>query len=333
MDIVERYIYAVTRKLPEKQRGDIECELRSLIEDMLADRTGGGPTGEVDVEEVLKELGDPAQLADNYRAGKKYLIGPDNYDTYFLVLKIVTAAVSFGITLAIVIGYFVKPPQDLLELLGGYLGSLIGAVFQAFAWVTIIFALFEHFNVSLGREFREGDQWKVSDLPELPSRDARIKPVEAIVGLLFTVIAVVFFNTAEHLIGIYTMAEEGITKVIPLFNREVFRSLLPLVNIMLAIGAVKELLKLAIGRWTSPLAFTNLVFNALSFSLFFIFIRSEGLWNDAFFQFFIDIDLIPVDVDPLFIWSRVITGLIAVTAFAMLLDTVVNLVKAYRDNS
>ena len=36
MEMVERYIYAVTKKLPEKQRSDIEQELRSLIEDMLS---------------------------------------------------------------------------------------------------------------------------------------------------------------------------------------------------------------------------------------------------------------------------------------------------------
>ena len=31
MEIVERYIYAVTRRLPEKQREDIEKELRGRI--------------------------------------------------------------------------------------------------------------------------------------------------------------------------------------------------------------------------------------------------------------------------------------------------------------
>ena len=38
MDLINRYIYAVTQKLPESQRADIEKELHGLIEDMLEDR-------------------------------------------------------------------------------------------------------------------------------------------------------------------------------------------------------------------------------------------------------------------------------------------------------
>lgn len=172
MELVERYIHAVIRKLPVKQRIDIEQELRSLIEDMITDRTKGESVSEADVEEVLLELGDPAVLADNYRGKAKYLIGPDNYDTYLFVLKIVIVAASFGITLAVIIGFFVNPPSSISEVLGDYLGSLIGALSQAFAWVTIIFALFEIRNVSLGREFKESDKWKIHDLPALPAREA-----------------------------------------------------------------------------------------------------------------------------------------------------------------
>ena len=330
MEKVERYIYAVTRKLPEKQRMDIEQELRSLIEDMLTDRAVNGAPSEADIEAVLTELGDPALLADSYRMGKKYLIGPQNFDTYFFVLKIVIAAVAFGITLAITIGFVVEPPQSIGELLGAYFGSLFGALFQVFAWVTIIFAVFEHYEISLGKEFKEDEKWDTAKLPALPDRESLIKPSEAIAGLLFTIIAFVLFNYADHLIGIYNFSDDGITNIVPLFNHETFRSLLPVVNIMLAIGALKELLKLALGKWTVGLAVTNLLFNATSFALFFFFIRSSGLWNDEFFAYLTGLGFLPVDVDPFILWGRIISGLIVVVAFALLLDAIVNLVKAFR---
>lgn len=38
MDLINRYIYAVTQKLPESQRADIEKELQGLVEDMLEDQ-------------------------------------------------------------------------------------------------------------------------------------------------------------------------------------------------------------------------------------------------------------------------------------------------------
>ena len=41
MDLINRYIYAVTQKSPESQRADIEKELHGLIEDMLEDRGAG----------------------------------------------------------------------------------------------------------------------------------------------------------------------------------------------------------------------------------------------------------------------------------------------------
>jgi hypothetical protein len=328
---VERYIYAVTRKLPEKQRKDIEQELRSSIEDMLTDRTGEEKPSVADIEAVLNELGDPSLLADGYRMSKKYLIGPQNYDTYFFVLKIVIAAVVFGITLALTIGFIVEPPQSLGDLFGSYMGSTFGAVFQAFAWVTIIFALIERKEVSLDREFVDGEKWSTDKLPALPGKESLIKPAEAIAGLLFAILAVVLFNYADHLIGIYIMNEEGITRITPLFNHVTFRSLLPIVNIMLAVGVFKELLKLAVGRWTVGLAFANLFFNAASFGLFFFFIRSAGLWNENFLAFWAEKGFLPVGSDPLILWNQFIVGLIAVVAFAMLLDSLVNLVKAYKN--
>ncbi|MFO8191941.1 MAG: hypothetical protein R6U08_04105 [Bacillota bacterium] len=234
MELVERYIYAVTRRLPEKQRGDIERELRSLIEDMLADRTGGDETSETDIEEVLMELGDPAEMADQYRMKKHFLIGPENFALYMLVIKIVLAAVVFGITLALAIGYVVEPPSSIWALIGGYLGSIFNAVLNAFAWVTLIFAIFEYHDVNMAQEVNkkeEKKQWCPADLPKLPLADVSIKPAESIVGLVFAVLAFILINTAEHLIGIYIFSEEAATQIIPLFNHETFRSLLPLLNI------------------------------------------------------------------------------------------------------
>ncbi len=329
MEMVERYIYAVTKKLPEKQRSDIEQELRSLIEDMLSGQAKNGTPSAKDITAVLLELGDPALLADQYRAKKSYLIGPENYETYFLVLKIVLAAVAFGITLAMTISYFVEPPKSIIELFAGYFGAIFGALLQVFAWVTVIFAIIENRSLPLSREFKD-EQWSPSDLPELPDRNLMIKPAESIVGLLFAAIAIIIFNTAEHLIGIYSFSDDGAMRLIPLFNHEGFRALLPLLNIMLALGIVKESIKLVTRKWTKGLAMINLVFNVFSFVLFVLFIRGEGLLNDAFFSFWVDAGIIPADADPLFLWGRVITGLIAVVALGFLIDSAVILYKSFR---
>ena len=63
---IERYVYAVVRQLPAKQRGDIELELKSLINDMLEERCGDVTPTERDVNVVLAELGKPSELAARY---------------------------------------------------------------------------------------------------------------------------------------------------------------------------------------------------------------------------------------------------------------------------
>lgn len=39
-DLIERYVYAVTKRLPAKLRADVSRELYGLIDDMLAERCG-----------------------------------------------------------------------------------------------------------------------------------------------------------------------------------------------------------------------------------------------------------------------------------------------------
>ncbi|HOK27788.1 MAG TPA: hypothetical protein PLI21_02040, partial [Methanomassiliicoccaceae archaeon] len=77
MDLIERYIQAVTERLPDGTRDDVARELRANIEDMLPDEAG-----EEDVREVLEKLGSPSALANEYRQSKRYLIGPAMYDAY-----------------------------------------------------------------------------------------------------------------------------------------------------------------------------------------------------------------------------------------------------------
>lgn len=73
MEVIDRYIYAVTQRLPEHQREDIHRELQSLIEDMLEERKPTGQASKEEVEEVLLELGPPNELAAKYRGYERYL--------------------------------------------------------------------------------------------------------------------------------------------------------------------------------------------------------------------------------------------------------------------
>ena len=73
MELIDRYVYAVVKRLPATQRADIEKELRSLIEDMTAETVAAGQPEKSAVDSVLRQLGHPALLAAQYRGVEQHL--------------------------------------------------------------------------------------------------------------------------------------------------------------------------------------------------------------------------------------------------------------------
>ncbi|MFC7484261.1 permease prefix domain 1-containing protein [Luedemannella flava] len=64
--LTDRYVDATLRRLPERQRADIERELRASIEDAVEARVDGGEDPADAERAVLTGLGDPARLAAGY---------------------------------------------------------------------------------------------------------------------------------------------------------------------------------------------------------------------------------------------------------------------------
>ena len=94
-ELMERYIYQVVRRLPRDQQDEVAMELRELIGDMYEERGG--------MEDVLRELGDPAEFAGKYRSSAQYLIGPAYYDTYLWFLKVVLLCTAVPVVIAAVV--------------------------------------------------------------------------------------------------------------------------------------------------------------------------------------------------------------------------------------
>ena len=88
-DYMVRYIYQVIRRLPKAQRDEVRMELEELISDMYTDKGS--------MEEVLTELGDPAEFAKQYQSEQRYLIGPEYFDTYLWFVKVVLICAAIPI--------------------------------------------------------------------------------------------------------------------------------------------------------------------------------------------------------------------------------------------
>lgn len=329
MEMIDRYVYAVTKRLPAEQRKDIEKELRGLIEDMLPEETAAGLKEDAAVEAVLKKMGHPALLAARYRGVEQHLIGPGIYYLYELVLKIVLLATGGGLLIAMIVNLLSNgssnPLQTILETIGSLLTGLIGA----FGWVTLIFAAIERYSPEQ-IDVAKTEAFDPHDLPQIPLKKDRIHPADPIASMVFTLIAMVAATYVPRFVGIYwTGMAAG--DMIPLFNEPVYRMYLPFILITLAIGLVREIAKLVAGRWTIPLSILHLLIGIPGLVLTVIMFRNPDLFNSEFFTqaFAMTHSSDPMVMGlpmPLFI-GRVVIG---VTIFGFVVDVITTLFRIIR---
>ncbi|WP_229740728.1 HAAS signaling domain-containing protein [Ornithinibacillus halotolerans] len=278
--MVDRYIYAVTQKLPQSQREDIAIELRGLIEDMLEERVGNGEIKQNDVEEVLLELGSPKEMAQKYRGTKKYLIGPELYDTFLIVLKIVLISMGAGLGIVFVIQSIVNP-VEILDHFVGFIVALVTSIPQAVGWVTLVFAITEYYGGVKTKDLGLEKTWHPSMLSVVPDPKRRIKRSEPIVAIIFYVIVMVWFAFSSDFLGVYVFDGE-FKEVVPFLNEDTFSQYMPFVLLLFAIFIVKECLKLITGKWTMKLMGYTVLINLIGIVVVSYLITGDNFWNPTF---------------------------------------------------
>lgn len=284
MELIERYIYAVTKSFPKKQKIEIEEELKANIEDMV-EQNNGNESHEDKVKKVLLELGDPEILADNYRGSKKFLIGPVYYDIYLMVLKIVIAAVVGGISIALFIKSFFTANIDIANIGMEYLTSIFSGAMQAFAWTTIIFIIIERNYVKGKEELEDKESWDLSKLPLLPNKKTMIPVSEPIVAIVFTTI---FFSvflgilyTSPEAIAVY-FERAGEMVRIPIFNTVVLQSYRALFIGIFFLSIIKEVISLYYRKWNMKNSIISILIITITAILGVIIITDSSLWNPDF---------------------------------------------------
>ena len=295
MNLIERYVLAVTESLPSDMKTDVAEELRSNIEDMLPD----SPT-EADIRTALEKLGNPRTLAQEYSPVKKYLIGPAFYDTYISILKLVTgivAAVIAGLTLVdLALNWAQKNPESLYStsqyasfissmitvIITDVIAAVINAVFMAAFWVTLIFAVMERMNQ--GRLPFEKKDWTLEDLPTEPvSAKSKISRGESAVSLFFTILFTALIYFKPELIALYT-TKDGSFSPFPLLSPERLKFYIPVILILALVQLLIIVWKFIQGRWTLPLAIANALDNGASCILVILLINDRALINQDFIR-------------------------------------------------
>lgn len=281
MELIEQYIYAVGKRLPRKQRADIEKELRSLIMDELDAKTGDGEPDKEDITAVLRKMGPPAEVAARYAEKGQYLIGPALFPLYKMICGIVLGAVLLGMTISVVIGLLQvwADTGEVFRRLGALVPQFITGGASAVGFITIAFALMERFMPEKQiKSLQDSDLWDPADLPEVPAKYDETKPWEEVLGIVLTVAVIVLFNAFSDVIAIYGL--EGRSSV-PLLSQQALHDYLPLWNIVWGLGIGKSVLLLYRGRWELGTHIYDNVLSLLSIAVLAVMIAGPRLLNET----------------------------------------------------
>ena len=277
-NLIERYIYDVVRRLPEKERDEVRRELIAHIYDMLSDAPD-----EAEIRETLNKLGSPSILAGQYRQSPGYLISPAVYSDYIRVLKWVLPLVAcilfaLGIFLA---GFDAIKGEitDVSELISGVLSNgismCIEGALQALFWITLGFVIAER---TTKPDELIGSKWTVEQLPEdIADSKNRIPLSDSIVELVLTALfSLLFIMMCLRILPFSFVIVSGDIKIYQLFSDSFLSACIPAVIITSVLGICECLVKIAKRRWAPLVCGTVVASNLVSIgAVFFIIARPE----------------------------------------------------------
>jgi hypothetical protein len=267
-NLIDTYISEVGRRLPKKTHADIEAEIRSILQDMLEERSQktGRPVDEELTLEVLKEYGSPEKVAATY-LGERYLIGPRLYPIFMLVLRIVliVAGVLAAIGFGIVVYQTTLTPLNAFETILRATASFVTSMMIALGNIVLIFAIVEW------AVFRAGGKLEIHGLPKEKEWDPRsltrvsapnqVKMGETIIEIVGCFAAIVIFNFYPQIIG-FAPSLSGLVGTgnwaigfgnlafVPLLSERFFY-FVPFLTLVWALTIILDIVLLRLGHWNA----------------------------------------------------------------------------------
>lgn len=269
MNLIDLYVEAVIKFLPQENKEDAARTLRSQI----AEKLPPNPSDE-EVRRVLEELGNPRQQAKNFDTRQRYLIGPEYYDSYISILKLVVGILITVMLVVTVLHWIIAPPSGgIIKFIVDLILSAVNGAIQATAWVTIVFAIIERNKLTAPPVLDQA--WTPDDLSKEKSAKLRIKRSDAFVSIFFTVAFTAILIFRPELFSFFSRSGDT-WNVVPILNLARLQDFIPLILVIAFLELGISSWKIIARHWNMSLAFANLGRNLATMAL-----SLTMLWNRA----------------------------------------------------
>lgn len=251
MNLFDRYLNEVGRRLPRRKRDDIRDELRSALDDALEARDVDEPTQEDQVA-VLREFGAPKVVAASY-AGDRYLIGPSLYPQFVFTMRVVLTVLAGIVFFGFVVSLSTSDAGWGRQM-ASLVTQLLDTVIMSLGIVVLIFAVLQALDVHDGST-TVTEPWDPLDLPMVRDVDV-VSRFDSLAGIVFPAIIVILINQFKDQIGFVLRPDDGGFAVgivsdhggVPLFN-DVLLANLAWINASLLLPMALSVWLFGMGRW------------------------------------------------------------------------------------
>ena len=267
-DLVDRYVYTALRRVPERQRGDIDRELRASIEDAVEARVDAGASREAAVEGALTELGDPDRLADRYADRPNYLIGPELYTPWRRLLTMLLSVVLPIVVVTTVVIQLIDDP-DPGKVIGGAVTAVLTVGVHLVFWTTLVFAILERTGAA---KSALRVTWTPKDLPRFEPNGMTTAQMAA--GVSWSVLLI-----AGLVLQQFTFTD------VPLLDPANWTFWWPYLIVAFAARGVYTVWAWRQGAWNRTITVVNAVVSLLSTVPLIWLLATDRFFNPEFHQF------------------------------------------------
>ncbi len=241
--LTDRYVYAVQRAIPERQRTGIADELRERIADAIDARLAMGDTLQGAERTVLTELGDPDRLAADYLDQPLHLIGPKYYLTWRRIIRVLLVTVLPMTAAALVIAGAVQG-RSVGDIIGSTIGIALTVGVHLCFWTTLAFVIAERWPADrrwpgiplppgvpvIGPSGTSG--WTLEQLPVIEPGLAAPSLGQAVSTIAFQALVMVFLVGQQF----DPFVRDALGHAVPILDPALWSFLIPYLLVILATG-------------------------------------------------------------------------------------------------